>query len=430
MKKLGFEKAWKRFVLYMAMVMAVITASKVVPAYAGDFTTATTLPTNGVWSGKCELGPNTADYYKFTIVTAGQVDVKLMAYAPNLYATLYDSNFKEIDTATPWEGSETSPRMDSIVEWLSQGTYYVSVSDNFGRGGNYKLCTSFSTSGMTAAEMDSYDSPQNLRMNGKVSGVFTNSNQEDWYKVTISSARKYRYILQCSNNFIGCNLYDRNLSELHNMNSWNEKTISKELELTSGVYYIKVSGTRGGTYTCQFNEIIPAKGDLLVDSKNQAQYKVTKAGTKGGTVTYQKSMNGVKTSITVPATVKIDNITYKVTAIASKAFKGNGRLKKVIIGKNVTSIGTSAFYKCTGLRSITIPVNVKSIGKQAFYNCKNLKSVIIKTTKLTSSKVGANAFKGIYKKATIKVPKSKFNTYRNMLKRKGIGKEAVYKKLS
>lgn len=141
-------------------------------------------------------------------------------------------------------------------------------------------------------------------------------------------------------------------------------------------------------------------------------------------------MNGVKTSITVPATVKIDNITYKVTAIASKAFKGNGRLKKVIIGKNVTSIGTSAFYKCTGLRSITIPVNVKSIGKQAFYNCKNLKSVIIKTTKLTSSKVGANAFKGIYKKATIKVPKSKFNTYRNMLKRKGIGKEAVYKKLS
>ena len=44
---------------------------------------------------------------------------------------------------------------------------------------------------------------------------------------------------------------------------------------------------------------------------------------------------------TVPATVKSANgkYTFKVTAIANKAFKGDKKLKKVVIGKNVQTIG-------------------------------------------------------------------------------------------
>ena len=56
----------------------------------------------------------------------------------------------------------------------------------------------------------------------------------------------------------------------------------------------------------------------------------------------------------------------------------------------LTTIGASAFYKCTKLTSITIPANVKSIGSKAFYGCKNLKKITIKTTKLTSKKVGSS----------------------------------------
>lgn len=430
MKKMGFQKKWKRFVICMVMAMAVFAALKVVPVYAGDFTTAVTLPTDGVWSGKCELAPKTKDYYKFTISTAGEMDIKLMAYAPNIEFILYDSSFNEIGMKGSYNGSETSPNTESMIKWLSQGNYYISVSSGFDKGGNYKLYASFSTSGITAADNDSYDSSQNMSANGKVSGILTNSNQEDWYKTTISSAGNYRYIFQSSSTRMECFLYDENLSELKSMSSWTVQTISYETELKPGVYYIKVKGTHGGTYTCQLNEMIPAKGDILTDSKNQVQYKVTKPGKSGGTVTFQKLMNGVKTSITVPSTVKIGNITYKVTGIASNAFKGNSRLKKVTIGRNVATIGANAFSKCTGLKSITIPANMKSIGKQAFYNCRNLKTITIKTTKLTSSKIGTNAFKGIYKKATIKVPKSKFSAYKGILKKRGAGKGTVYKKLS
>ncbi|MDE6026340.1 MAG: leucine-rich repeat domain-containing protein [Lachnospiraceae bacterium] len=71
--------------------------------------------------------------------------------------------------------------------------------------------------------------------------------------------------------------------------------------------------------------------------------------------------------------------------------------------------------------------NVKKIGKQAFNGCKKLKSITISTTKLKSSNVGANAFKGIYSKATVKVAKSKKVAYQKLIKSKGAGKNVKYK---
>ncbi len=161
-----------------------------------------------------------------------------------------------------------------------------------------------------------------------------------------------------------------------------------------------------------------------------AQYNVTSSDAKTGvyTVTFKKSTNKKKASVTIPETVTINGKVYKVTGIAANAFKKHTKLKSVKIGKNVQTIGERAFYKCTSLKKITIPSGVNKIGKQAFYGCKNLKKITIKTTKLTNKKVGKQAFKGIYKKAVIKVPKSKLKAYKKLLKNKGIGKEAKVKK--
>lgn len=118
---------------------------------------------------------------------------------------------------------------------------------------------------------------------------------------------------------------------------------------------------------------------------------------KDDTVTYKCSTNKKATSITIPATVKINGKTYKVTAIAANAFKNNKKLKKVTIGENV-----------------------KTIGKNAFYGCKKLKKVTIKTSLLTKKTVGKNAFAKINAKAKVKVPKSKLKNYKKLLKSKGI----------
>ena len=136
---------------------------------------------------------------------------------------------------------------------------------------------------------------------------------------------------------------------------------------------------------------VPSVGMLIKYKK--AIYKVREVNATGGTVMLVKR-NSKKAKFVIPATIKSGNYTFKVTSIANKAFKGDKKLKKVVIGKNVQVIGKRAFEKAKNLRSITI------------------KSVSLK-------KVGRSAFKGIHAKAKIKVPAKKLKAYKRLLKKKG-----------
>lgn len=107
-----------------------------------------------------------------------------------------------------------------------------------------------------------------------------------------------------------------------------------------------------------------------------ATYEVSASGKK--TVEYSGTDNKSKT-VTVPATVKIDGKTYKVTAIAANAFKNHTKVTSVTIGSNVTSIGKNAFKgakKCT-----TIVIKSDKLTKKALKSCLSGSSV--KTVKLT-----------------------------------------------
>ena len=140
-------------------------------------------------------------------------------------------------------------------------------------------------------------------------------------------------------------------------------------------------------------------GEKITDKFTGAVYKVTGKNT----VEYVKATSK-KASRTIPSTVKLKGIKCQVTSIATKAFKGDPKIKAVVI-----------------------PSTVRKIGKEAFAKCKNLKKIAIKTTYLSSKKVGANAFKGIHAKATIKVPKKQKKAYQKLLKARGVGKKVTVK---
>ncbi len=190
----------------------------------------------------------------------------------------------------------------------------------------------------------------------------------------------------------------------------------------------------GGYYTLMIEETVPSVGDTL--KGKDATYRVTaspkKASKTGGVVSYVKPAKENSKSVKIPDTVTIHGIKYKVGSIEESAFAGNKKLTTVKIGKNVTTIGNKAFYKCEALTKITIPSKVSKIGKSAFQNCKKLKSIIIQTTKLTSKKVGKNAFKGVgskyYKKVVVKVPAKKLKSYKTLLKKAGLSSKAKVKK--
>ncbi len=164
------------------------------------------------------------------------------------------------------------------------------------------------------------------------------------------------------------------------------------------------------------------------------------------TATLTGTRNRNITKLVIPAAVKANHTSYKVTAIGTGACRGLKKLSAVTIGKNVGSIGKNAFYGCVKLKTvsggkgltkigagafqgckllakITLYAKVKTIGKNAFLKCAKLKTIVIKSSKLTSKTVGTNTFKGIYAKAAIKVPKEKLKAYTKLLKKKGIGKK-------
>ena len=168
---------------------------------------------------------------------------------------------------------------------------------------------------------------------------------------------------------------------------------------------------------------VPKVGTKLTDSGSGLVYTVSKKGKEVSV----KGVSGKKKTITIPKTIKLKGVKYKVTAISANAFKGNNNIQKVTVGSNVVKIGKRAFSGCNSLKQVTLPSSVRSLGKETFQNSKKLSKITIKTTKLTSKTVGANAFKGIYAKAAVKVPKSKLKAYTTLLKKKGAPKKVKIK---
>lgn len=130
------------------------------------------------------------------------------------------------------------------------------------------------------------------------------------------------------------------------------------------------------------------------------KYKITSV--KGKTVSVVGTDRKALKNAVIPATVKINGVSYKVTAIAKNAFKNYKTLTKITIGKNVKKIGSNAFYKNSKLKKVTVKSKI-----------------------LTS--VGKNAFKGIQRNAYINVPNKKAVKYRKVFKNAGQPKNVKIK---
>lgn len=119
------------------------------------------------------------------------------------------------------------------------------------------------------------------------------------------------------------------------------------------------------------------------------QYTVLKAGL---TVRFSKANPKAKT-VTIPNTITVNGISYKVAEVGANAFKNNKKVKKVTIGANVVKIANKAFNKCPSLRN-----------------------VIIKTTLLTKKTASKKCFNKVHKKMVIKVPKKVKKSYTKIFK--------------
>ena len=124
---------------------------------------------------------------------------------------------------------------------------------------------------------------------------------------------------------------------------------------------------------------------------------------------------GAEQPETVASTVKSgmcgDNLTWTLNddgvlaisgtgVIRDTAFRGEPKIKTVIVGDGVTSIGDSVFSSCSNLTSVEISDSVTSIGSNAFSHC-SLTSITIPDG-VTS--IGDGAFQGCSSLASVEIP--------------------------
>lgn len=124
------------------------------------------------------------------------------------------------------------------------------------------------------------------------------------------------------------------------------------------------------------------KGTILTVPSKKIKVKVTSSSKKNPTVAVMKITNKKAKKLTIPSTVKVGGVTYKVTAVASQAFKGNKNLTNITIGRGITKIGNEAFSGCKNLKKITVTAgNLTTIRKSAFKGINKKATITVKGTK-------------------------------------------------
>ena len=108
-------------------------------------------------------------------------------------------------------------------------------------------------------------------------------------------------------------------------------------------------------------------------------------------------------SVTIPATVNYNGVTYNVTTIGDYAFLSCTGMTSVEIPNSITSIGEYAFLCCSNLTSVIIPNSVTSIKEGIFCECSSLASVTIPNS-VTS--IGNGAFRKCSSLTSIDLPNS------------------------
>ena len=127
--------------------------------------------------------------------------------------------------------------------------------------------------------------------------------------------------------------------------------------------------------------------------KNGIYYTIT--GSNTVEVTFKdRNYNSYSGTITVPASVSRNGVTYSVIRVGHSAFRGCTGLTAVNLPASVTAIGKNAFYR-SGLTDIAIPEAVTYIGDSAYYSCSGLANLANLTIPKNVTTIGKDAFLGV-----------------------------------
>lgn len=201
------------------------------------------------------------------------------------------------------------------------------------------------------------------------------------------------------------------------LNLTNGSTYTGKINTSGQAGTVAVSVASGCTWTLTGDTYVSSLTNNGTVNTNGHTLYVNGTAYTGGT-----SGSGNATSPAKGTTKTVSGVKYTVTKAATSTTAGTVA---------VSGISSSKAKSAVIQKTITInsyKFKVTAINEKAFYNKSKLKTVTIKSTTITS--IGSKAFSGISKKASFKVPSSKYSSYKHMIKAAGAPTAAKYKKIS
>ena len=144
------------------------------------------------------------------------------------------------------------------------------------------------------------------------------------------------------------------------------------------------SGNPSAQTSARPSAVPPVKGTQLV--VKGLKYKIL----GNHKVACMGSASQGKAVVSVPGTIRYQQVSYRVTQITPKAFYRDKKLRQLKLGKYVQEIGQSAFEQCTSLKKVSFGRDVTVIKKKAFYKDRNIIGLDFKGGRL--KKVEKKAF--------------------------------------
>ena len=171
--------------------------------------------------------------------------------------------------------------------------------------------------------------------------------------------------------------------------NWNSDKQEYEYTPSPAILYVPV-GTKSAYQAIegwtQFAKIV--EGDPFEVTIDGLKYQCL-ASEKTATVLQDDSYKEL-TTVSIPAQVEHEGVTYHVVAISNSAFDDCYKITSLTLPSTLKTIGDYAFRYCSGMKDLVIPEGCETIGNYAFADCYGLRKLTLPST-LTS--IGNNAFR-------------------------------------
>ncbi len=315
------------------------------------------LSLNDDWVDGAIVEPKSADFYDFSLPSAGAVTITYQGWniVDSYYRILSEDWATEYYKCEVYYSSDTDPKTNSVTLMLEAGNYCVKIEGYGNHTGAYRLKGSFDPAENNETEPNNgFDAAMPLAGNTRITGLLSVQDRVDFYQIQVPSTQNvtitYTGMIKDSYYSIWNSDYvqvDR--KELYYCSEESPLTGTLEVTLERGTYYIKIEPY----------------------GNNTGRYYLKWSGKKAAIPVSSIRISGRK-DLTVGQSLRL-------TASASPANATNRAVKWTSSNKSIATVSSNGTVKARQAGSVTITATAKDGSK-----AKKSVTILVKPKKMTA----------------------------------------------